>query len=48
MTVSIHLFVFVLGLVLLALAALKVPEYPRVSFGWAGLFLWALSTVIRS
>jgi len=48
---SLHLFVFVLGLVLLLLAGLKVsePERPRftISYGWMGLFLLAVSTLIK-
>lgn len=37
-----QLVVSVLALVLLALAACKIPEPPRVSFGWLGLFCWLL------
>ncbi len=44
---TINLFLMVLSLVLLLLAALKVPEHPRVSFGWLGLFLWMLVQVLR-
>ena len=38
----ISIFLIVLGLVFLALAAYKLPEPPHLSFGWAGMFLWLL------
>jgi hypothetical protein len=41
--VSLKLFLFVLALVLLLLAALKVPEPRWLSYGWSGVFLLALS-----
>jgi hypothetical protein len=44
---TISLFVMVLGMVFLMLAGLKVPEHPRVSFGWLGLFFWLLATTIK-
>jgi hypothetical protein len=44
--VTLKLFLFVLALVLLLLAALKVPEPRWLSFGWAGVFLLALSRVV--
>jgi hypothetical protein len=47
MTITINLFLMVLALVFLMLAGLKVPEPPRLSFGWMGLFFWLLATVIR-
>lgn len=34
------LFLMVLALVLLCLAAAKTPEPIRLSFGWTGLALW--------
>lgn len=40
MTISV--FLLVLALVFLVLAAAKVPELPRLSWGWAGLALWIL------
>ncbi len=33
------------GLICLLLAAAKAPESPRVSWGWLGLALWALSVL---
>jgi len=46
MTISFHLLLIVLALVLLALAGLKVNEHPRISFGWWGLFCWLLSMFV--
>lgn len=43
---SIRLFILVLACVLLLLAACKTPEPPRVSFGWAGVFLIAAITLL--
>lgn len=43
--ITAHIFVVVLALVLLLLAALNV-SHPRVSFGWLGMFLWLLSTLL--
>lgn len=43
--VTLNLFLVVLALVLLLLEALKI-SHPRVSFGWLGMFLWLLSTVL--
>ena len=46
MSVSIHLFLIVLALVLFALAGLGIPSPPRFQFlGW-GLFFLTLSQVI--
>jgi hypothetical protein len=49
----LHLFVFVLGLVLLFLAAFPLPVGPspawdpwRMKLLAAGLFFWALSTAV--
>lgn len=42
---TLKLFLFVLALVLLLLAALKVPEPRWLSFGWMGVFLLALSQI---
>ncbi len=44
--VTVPIFVMVLALVLLLLAALNV-SHPRVNFGWLGLFLWLLSMLLR-
>jgi hypothetical protein len=44
--ITANLFLVVLGLVLLLLAAFNVT-HPRVHFGWLGLFLWLLSTLLR-
>lgn len=43
---TLSLFLMVLALVLLVLAAVKCPEPPRVSFGWAGMALWLLTAII--
>ena len=43
---TISLFIIVAALVFLFLAAFNVPS-GRVSFGWLGMSLWLLSTVIR-
>jgi len=46
--VTLHLFVFVLALVFLLIAALKVPEPPRCpSWGWLGAFLALLSLILK-
>jgi hypothetical protein len=45
--ITVNLFLMVLALVLLLLAAVRVPEPARVSFGWLGLFCWLLATVIH-
>ena len=44
---SLHLFLLVLDLVLLVLAAVKCPEPAHLSFGWAGMALWLLTLVFR-
>jgi hypothetical protein len=47
MTITIHLLLIVIALVLFAMAGLGVPEWTRLRFiGW-GLFLWLLSTMVR-
>lgn len=43
---SINLLLIILSLVCLFCAAIGVPS-SRVNLGFAGLFLWLLSTVIR-
>lgn len=43
---TLSLFILVLALVLLVLAAGKCPELPHLSFGWAGMALWMLATVL--
>jgi hypothetical protein len=46
MTVTIHLLLAVVALVLFALAGLGMPEPPRVHFlPWA-LFFWLLSSLV--
>ncbi len=46
--ITINLFIMVLALVFLLLAALKVPEPERYpSWGWLGMFFWLLSVVIH-
>jgi hypothetical protein len=47
MLLTVHLFVMVLGLVLLLLAGLNVPSHPRLNLGWLGLFFCFLSLAIR-
>jgi hypothetical protein len=42
---SVNLFLQVLALVALALAAFNAPGHPRVSWGWLGMFLW-MATII--
>ncbi len=42
---SLNVFLQVLALVFLVLAALKTPEIPRLSFGWAGMALWMLTII---
>ena len=44
--ITIPLFLMVLALVLLLLAASNI-SHPRVNFGWLGLFLWLLATILR-
>jgi hypothetical protein len=47
MTITIHLLLIIIALVLFAMAGLGVPEWTRIRFiGW-GLFLWLLSTMVR-
>jgi hypothetical protein len=43
---TVNLFLEVLALVLLCLAAVKIPEHPRLSFGWCGLALLTLVLVL--
>jgi hypothetical protein len=42
---TIHTFVLVLAIVFLVLAALKLPEPPWLSFGWAGVALLAVTFI---
>jgi uncharacterized membrane protein len=44
--ITIHLFILVLALVLVFLAAIKLPEPPRISYGWMGVFLAILSLIV--
>jgi hypothetical protein len=44
--INVQMFLVVLGLVLLLLAALQI-SHPKIHFGWLGLFLWLLSTMMR-
>ncbi len=40
---TIPVILMVLAVLLLGFAAFKLaPEPPRLSFGWGGLFVWAL------
>jgi hypothetical protein len=38
---TVNAFLLVLAIVFLALAMIKLPEPPRLSFGWAGVFILA-------
>lgn len=38
---SVNTFLLVLAIVFLGLAMVKLPEPPRLSYGWAGLFILA-------
>jgi len=42
---TLNVFLQVLALVLLVLAAIKTPEPARCSYGWAGMALWLLTIV---
>jgi hypothetical protein len=42
---TLTLFVQVLALVFLVVAAAKLPELPHLSWGWAGLALWLLASM---
>lgn len=44
---SVILFLEVLALVLLTLAAVRYPEPTRVSFGWSGVALLCLCLVFN-
>jgi hypothetical protein len=43
---SINIFLQVLALVLLVLAALKTAEPPRCSFGWTGVAILVLTLIL--
>lgn len=42
---TLNLFMQVLALVALVLAAAKSPEFPHISWGWLGMALWMLTVV---
>ena len=42
---TLNLFLQVLALVCLVLAAVNTPAPSRVSFGWLGMALWILTIV---
>ena len=42
---SLNLFLQVLALVCLVLAAFNTPSPSRLSFGWLGMALWMLTVV---
>jgi hypothetical protein len=42
---NLNTFLLVLALVMLVLAAVKCPEPPRLSFGWAGMACWMVAVV---
>ncbi len=41
-----ELILFILGLVLLLLAAIGIPSPPRFSLGWGGMFFIFLSQLV--
>jgi hypothetical protein len=43
---SIHIVLLVIALVLLFLAAIGVPNSPRVELGWMGMFFWLLDLLV--
>lgn len=43
---SVDLLLLIVAVICLALAALKIELTDRVSIGWLGLFLWALTGLI--
>jgi hypothetical protein len=45
---SVKIFLLVLALVLLLLAAVKIPEPSRLSYGWTGLAIWLLVAMLLS
>jgi hypothetical protein len=45
MTITLHLILMILAIVCLALAALNISS-PRGSLLAAGLFLWALASIV--
>jgi hypothetical protein len=45
--VNAHLFLMVLALVFLLLAAIRIPER-YISYGWFGLFLLAFSMLVKA
>ncbi len=42
---TLNVFLQVLALVFLVLAAIKTPEPPRLCYGWAGMALWMLTII---
>jgi hypothetical protein len=43
---TLHLLLMVLAIVCFFLAAINVPQPPRVNMIGAGLCLWALATIV--
>jgi hypothetical protein len=43
---TIHLLLQVLAVVLLFMAALKLPESTHFSWGWGGVFVLALTLIL--
>lgn len=43
---NINIFLEVLALVLICLAAAKLPEPPRLSYGWCGVALLVLVLIL--
>jgi hypothetical protein len=45
-TLSVHVVLLILGFVFLILAAANVPANPRLNWGWLGMALWLLATLL--
>lgn len=43
---TLQAFMIVLAAVFLALAAIKLPEPPHLSYGWAGMFIWMVTVLL--
>jgi hypothetical protein len=46
MQLTVTLILQIVGLVLLAMAGLNVPNKPRLVWGWLGMFFWLLSLML--
>lgn len=43
---TLHLFLLTLGLCLLLLAGLGVPDLPMARWGWLGIFIVSLAVLV--